>query len=61
MANERIKEEMILAGVSITKLAEKMGLNDNQTVAMLNSDLGIMQSFNVMSAVCEIARRKEHT
>ena len=52
---------MLIAGVSITELAERMGLDDNRTVAMLNTDLGIMQSFNVMSAVCEIARRKEHT
>lgn len=59
MANERIRKEMLLAGVSITELADRMGLDDDQTVAILNTDLGIMQSFNVMSAVCEIARRKE--
>ena len=61
MTNERIRKEMLLAGVSITELAERMGLDDNRTVAMLNTDLGIMQSFNVMSTVCEIARRKERT
>ena len=61
MANERIRKEMLLAGVSITELAERMGLDDNRTVAMLNTDLGIMQSFTVMSAVFEIARRKERT
>lgn len=59
MANERIRKEMLLAGVSITELADRMGLDDNQTVAMLNTDLGIMQSFNVMSAVCEIVRGRE--
>ena len=61
MANERIRKEMLLAGVSMTDLADRMGLDDDQTVAMLNTDLGIMQSFTVMSAVCEIARRKERT
>ena len=61
MANERIRKEMLLAGVSITELAERMGLDDNRTVAMLNTDLGIMQIVNVMSDVCEIARRKERT
>ena len=61
MTNERIRKEMLLAGVSITELADRMGLDDDQTVAMLNTDLGIMQSFTVMSAVCEIARKKERT
>ncbi len=61
MANERIRKEMLLVGVSISELADRMGLDDDQTVAMLNTDLGIMQSVNVMSAVCEIARRKERT
>lgn len=61
MTNERIRKEMLLAGVSMTDLADRMGLDDDQTVAMLNTDLGIMQSFTVMSAVCEIARRKERT
>ena len=28
MANERIRKEMLLAGVSITELAERMGLDD---------------------------------
>ena len=61
MTNERIRKEMLLAGVSITELADRMGLDDDQTVAMLNTDLGIMQSLTVMSAVCEIARKKERT
>ena len=61
MTNERIRKEMLLAGVSITELADRMGLDDDQTVAMLNTNLGIMQSVNVMSAVCEIARKKERT
>lgn len=61
MTNERIRKEMLLAGVSMTELADRMGLDDDQTVAMLNTDLGIMQSFTVMSAVCEIARGKERT
>lgn len=61
MANERIRKEMLLAGVSITELAERMGLDENQTVAMLNTDLGIMQSFTVMSAVCEIVSGKKES
>ena len=61
MANERIRKEMLIACVSITELSERMGIDDIRTVAMLNTDLGIMQSFTVMSAVCEIARRKERT
>ena len=59
MANRRIREEMILAGVSITELAEKLGVTDEVMVSRLNSDMGIMESFKLMSAVSEIKLAKE--
>ena len=59
MANIRIREEMILAGVSITELAEKLGVTDEVMVGRLNSEMGIMESFKVMSAVSEIKLSKE--
>ena len=59
MPNERIKNEMILAGVSITELAEYLGKNEQETVELLNTELGIMQNYKVMLAVTEIVRRRE--
>ena len=59
MANRRIREEMILAGVSITELAEKLDVTDEVMVSRLNSDMGIMESFKLMSAVSEIKLSKE--
>lgn len=59
MANGRIREEMMLAGVSITELADKLGITDEDMVGRLNSDMGIMENFRVMSAITEIARGKE--
>ena len=59
MPNERIKEEMILAGVSVSDLAECLGKTEQETVDILNTELGIMQNYNVMLAVTESKRRKE--
>lgn len=59
MPNERIKEEMILAGVSVSNLADFFGKTEQETVDILNTDLGIMQNYKVMLAVSEIKRRKE--
>ncbi len=61
MANRRIREEMILAGVSINDLAEYLGKTEQETVLLLNTELGIMQNYKVMLAVTEIARGKERT
>ena len=59
MPNKRIKSAMILAGVSINALAEHLGKSEQETVELLNTDLGIMQSYKVMFAVAELARRRE--
>ena len=59
MPNERIKEEMIFADVSISDLAAHLGKTEQETVDILNTELGIMQNYNVMLAVTEIVRRKE--
>lgn len=61
MSNKRIREDMILAGVSITELAEKLGVTDEVMVGRLNSEMGIMESFKVMSAVSEIEMAKERS
>lgn len=59
MANKRIREEMVIAGVSITDLADKLGVTDDEMVSRLNRDMGVMENFKVMSAITEIARGKE--
>ena len=48
MPNERIKNEMILAGVSINELAEYIGKTEQKIVELLNTELGIMQNYKVM-------------
>ena len=58
MPNERIINEMALAGVSINDLAEYLGKTERDTVELLNTDLGVMQRYNVMFAISEIAGRK---
>lgn len=55
MPNRRIREEMILAGVIITELAEKLAVTDDTMVSCLNREMGIMQKFSIMSAISEIA------
>ena len=52
---------MILAGVSINELAEYLGNTEQETVELLNIELGIMQNYKVMLAVTEIVRGKERT
>lgn len=59
MPNERIKYEMILASVSVSDLAKCLGKTEQETVDILNTELGIMQNYNVMLAVTEIVKRKE--
>ena len=46
MPNKRIKSEMILAGVSITEIAEYLGKTEQETVLLLNTELGIMYNKN---------------
>ena len=59
MANRKIREDMILAGVSISDLANKIGRSERETVEMLNNELGVMQHFNVMYAISEITRERK--
>lgn len=59
MTNERIKEEMMLAGVSISDLAAHLGKTEQETVEILNTELGIMQNYRIMLAVTDIVKRKE--
>ena len=50
---------MILAGVTVSELAEYLGKTEKETIDILNTELGIMQNYNVMLAITEIVKRKE--
>ena len=59
MPNEKIRNNMLLAGVSISELADKLGLTDDETCDLLNTDIGIMQTFRVSVAVAEIMKERD--
>ena len=59
MPNERIKAEMMIAGVIVKDLAEYLGKTEQETFDLLNTELGIMQNYRVMFAVSEIDRRRK--
>ena len=61
MPNERIKNEMILAGVSINELAEYIRKTEQKIVELLNTELAIMQNYKVILEVTEIVRGKGRT
>lgn len=50
---------MILSGVSISEVADNLNVSDEVLVGKLNCDMGIIDNFNVLFAIADIARRKE--
>ena len=54
MANEKMRYQMILAGVSLTDLAEKLGIPDEELTAKLNAEMTVMERFKVASAISGI-------
>ena len=50
---------MLLAGVSISELADKLGLTEAEICDLLNTDMGIMQKYRVSYAVAEIVKGRE--
>lgn len=58
MPNKKIKSAMIFAGVSINALADYLRKSEQETVELLDTELGIMQNYRVMLAVAELARRE---
>lgn len=59
MPNEKIRNNMLLVGVSISELSDKLGLTDDETCELLNTDMGIMQAFIVSAAVAEIVKERD--
>ena len=59
MPNEKIRNNMLLAGVSIGELSDKLGITDAETCELLNTDMGIMQAFRVNAAVAEIVKERD--
>lgn len=54
MTNEKLRYRMILAGVSLTDLAEKLGITDEEMVAKMNNDMTVMEQFRMASAISDI-------
>lgn len=54
MTNENLRYQMILAGVSLTDLAEKMGITDEEMVEKMNTEMSVMEKFKVASAISDI-------
>jgi len=49
---------MLLTGVSVSDLSDKLGLTDDETCGLLNTEMGIMQSFWIKIAIAEIAKER---
>ena len=54
MANEKMRYQMILAGVSLTDLAEKLGITDEELTAKMNTEMSVMEQFKAASAISDI-------
>ncbi|MBQ7186459.1 MAG: hypothetical protein IJR91_02380 [Ruminococcus sp.] len=59
MPNDVIRKNMLLAGVSISELADKLGLTDVETCDLLNTNMGTMQTYKVSYAVAEIVKERK--
>lgn len=58
MTNEKIRNNMLLAGVTISELAEKLGISEKETCEILNTEMGVMQSYRISAAVAEIVKER---
>lgn len=54
MSNEKLRYQMILAGVSLTDLAKKLGITDEDMVAKMNAEMTVMERFKAASAISDI-------
>ena len=49
-----MRYQMILAGVSLTDLAEKLGIPDEELTAKMNTEMSVMEQFKAASAIFDI-------
>ena len=61
MTNEKIRYEMILNGVSMTELEEKLDITDEEIVDMFNSEMSLMEKYEVCSAIGDIIAGRERS
>ena len=61
MTNEKIRYEMILNGVSMTELAEKLDITDEEIVDLFNSEMTLMEKYEVCSAIEDIIAGRERS
>ena len=61
MTNEKIRYEMILNGVSMTELADKLDITDEEIVDLFNSEMTLMEKYEVCSAISDILTSRKET
>ena len=59
MPNIKIISRMLWNRVSIFDLAEKLDITDEETVALLNAEMTVMERFEVLSAISEIIMERD--
>jgi uncharacterized protein YfkK (UPF0435 family) len=50
---------MMLNGVSITELAKKLDITNEEMVSKLNAEMTIMERFEVLSAIFDIIKERD--
>ena len=50
---------MMLNGVSITELAKKLDITNEEMVIKLNAEMTIMERFEVLSAIFDIIKERD--
>ena len=61
MTNEKIRYEMILNGVSMTELAEKLDISDEEIVDLFNTEMTVMEKYEVCCAISDILTNRKET
>lgn len=61
MNNEKIRYEMILNGVSMTELADKLDITDEEIVDLFNTEMTVMEKYEVCSVISDIVTSRKET
>ena len=59
LVNEILINQMMLNGVSITELAKKLDITNEEMVSKLNAEMTIMERFEVLSAIFDIIKERD--
>jgi predicted DNA-binding protein YlxM (UPF0122 family) len=59
MSNIKIISRMLWNGLSITDIAEKLDITDEEMVDRLNAEMTVMERYEVLSAISEIIMERD--